>query len=397
MIDRFIVQVEGIEGLPPSCATPAASGMMVQTKTESTESRRRLAMELMLAGHPADCGTCDKYLNCELQSLKQYLGCEELHVRTRSKLLPINAANPLFVHDPNKCVACGRCVRACLELRSVGVLFYKKLEKEWMTGTTADLPLADTDCRFCGACAEVCPTGAIQDKAELLGLGQALMYSIEESGVPMMCVVLRKGSAASHYVMGGPQANRNNAFTLGTATTEIYGVPGGTDAAAAYDEACRKIDKIVNRLVQPAPHTVVERIETPEPAHVHSTFDKAEFEAIVEQSKEYIRAGDIFQVVLSQRFETEARSAPFDVYRALRSVNPSPYMFYLKFGDPAAGEAFYAANCASCHGADGTGGFAPPVVGVTAARLTAGLESSIHDSVSVTEEDLANLEAFLAG
>jgi hypothetical protein len=66
-------------------------------------------------------------------------------------------------------------------------------------------------------------------------------------------------------------------------------------------------------------------------------------------------------------------------------------------GDPAAGEAFYAANCASCHGADGTGGFAPPVVGVTAAQLTAGLESSIHDSVSVIEEDLANLEAFLAG
>ncbi len=107
------------------------------------------------------------------------------------------------------------------------------------------------------------------------------------------------------------------------------------EPAAAYDEACRKIDTIVNRLVQPARHTVVERIETPEPARVRSTFEKAEFEAIVEQSKEYIRAGDIFQVVLSQRFEVETRSAPFDIYRALRSVNPSPYMYYLKLGDLA--------------------------------------------------------------
>jgi len=117
------------------------------------------------------------------------------------------------------------------------------------------------------------------------------------------------------------------------------------DPAAAYEAACRKIDRLVNRLVQPGPHTMVEHVEAREPSAVRaaeadavrSTFEQAEFESIVEQSKEYIRAGDIFQVVLSQRFEVESRSAPFDVYRALRSVNPSPYMYYLKFGDPAAG------------------------------------------------------------
>jgi formate dehydrogenase beta subunit len=162
-----IVEVEGIEGLPPSCVTPAENGMIVRTKTEKIDRIRRLAMELMLAGHPADCGTCDKYLNCELQSLKQYLGCEDLSVKRRSKLLPINTGNPLFVHDPNKCVVCGRCVRACHELRGVGVLFYIKKDKETITGTASDLPLADAGCRFCGACAEVCPTGAIQDKEEL--------------------------------------------------------------------------------------------------------------------------------------------------------------------------------------------------------------------------------------
>ena len=162
-----IVEIEGVEGLVSSCVTPAENGLIVRTKTEEVDHLRRLAMELMLAGHPADCGTCNKYLNCELQSLKQYLGCEDLSVKRRSKLLPLNTGNPLFVHDPNKCVVCGRCVRACDELRGVGVLFYKKQGKETITGTASDLPLADAGCRFCGACAEVCPTGAIQDKEEL--------------------------------------------------------------------------------------------------------------------------------------------------------------------------------------------------------------------------------------
>ena len=76
--------------------------------------------------------------------------------------------------------------------------------------------------------------GDIAEKAELLGLGQSLIYSIESSEVPMMCVVLRKGTAAAHYIMGGPQANRNNAFTLGVPTTEIYVMHGETAAVAAF-------------------------------------------------------------------------------------------------------------------------------------------------------------------
>ena len=88
------------------------------------------------------------------------------------------------------------------------------------------------------------------EKAELLGLGQALMYSIEDSGVPMMCIVLRKGSAASHYVMGGPQANRNNAFTLGTVATEIYVMHGETAAVAAYARRLTK-ESQAGRDIQP--------------------------------------------------------------------------------------------------------------------------------------------------
>jgi len=76
--------------------------------------------------------------------------------------------------------------------------------------------------------------GDIAEKAELLGLGQSLIYSIEQTNLPMMLVVLRKGTAAAHYVMGGPTANNNTAFTLGTPTTEIYVMHGETAAAASY-------------------------------------------------------------------------------------------------------------------------------------------------------------------
>ncbi|MCF8107803.1 MAG: hypothetical protein K9J81_02305 [Desulfohalobiaceae bacterium] len=76
--------------------------------------------------------------------------------------------------------------------------------------------------------------GDIAEKAELLGLGQSLIYSIQQTDVPMMLITLRKGSAAAHYIMGGPTANRHNAFTLGTATTEIYVMHGETAAVATY-------------------------------------------------------------------------------------------------------------------------------------------------------------------
>jgi formate dehydrogenase beta subunit len=156
-----VVEIDGIGGFQTSCTTPA-----LETRSDEIDHIRRLAMELMLAGHPPDCGSCVKYLNCELQSIKQYLVSDQLNVKRRSKLFPVTSSNPLLLHDPNKCILCGRCVRACHELRGAGVLFYKKKGKETYIDTAEDLPLAESGCWFCGACAEVCPTGAIMDKEE---------------------------------------------------------------------------------------------------------------------------------------------------------------------------------------------------------------------------------------
>ncbi|MBI3376384.1 MAG: glutaconyl-CoA decarboxylase subunit alpha [Betaproteobacteria bacterium] len=92
--------------------------------------------------------------------------------------------------------------------------------------------------------------GDIAEKAELLGLGSTLIYSIQQTDVPMMLVVLRKGSAAAHYIMGGPTANRHNAFTLGTAATEIYVMHGETAAVATMARRAVK-DKDSGKPLEP--------------------------------------------------------------------------------------------------------------------------------------------------
>ena len=97
--------------------------------------------------------------------------------------------------------------------------------------------------------------GELAEKAEVLGLGQGLVYSIQQTDVPMMLVVLRKGTAAAHYVMGGPTANRHNAFSLGTAATEIEVMHGETAAVATYarraakeQAAGRSLDPVIDKM-----------------------------------------------------------------------------------------------------------------------------------------------------
>lgn len=105
-----------------------------------------------------------------------------------------------------------------------------------------------------------------------------------------------------------------------------------TDPRTAYAAAVARVDELVARLASPL--TLPEALPSSgEGLPVTPNLSAGEFGALVERAKEYIRAGDIIQVVLAQRLETPLRAAPFDCYRALRTVNPSPYMFYLKLGE----------------------------------------------------------------
>jgi anthranilate synthase component I len=105
----------------------------------------------------------------------------------------------------------------------------------------------------------------------------------------------------------------------------------GADLKRIYAAALKRINTIISYLGKPL------KKEKPEKkiitGAVTSNYKKNDFEKIVRQAKEYIRAGDIIQTVLSQRFETTLCARPFDLYRSLRVINPSPYMYYLKLDD----------------------------------------------------------------
>jgi anthranilate synthase component 1 len=114
------------------------------------------------------------------------------------------------------------------------------------------------------------------------------------------------------------------------------GAGGEEDLEASYKAACERVDHLVERLQRGAAGLQLTDIDadrrSPVGLQFRSNFTKEMFEAAVVKSKEYIQAGDIFQVVLSQRLQAETRARPFDIYRALRVINPSPFMFYLDAG-----------------------------------------------------------------
>jgi len=103
-----------------------------------------------------------------------------------------------------------------------------------------------------------------------------------------------------------------------------------SDPESAYMESTRQIELLHERLRHPLLGSEPQSSEAP--LQIESSVTEEEFKRIVEKAKEYIYAGDVFQVVLSQRLKTSFQCDPFDIYRALRAINPSPYMFYLRFG-----------------------------------------------------------------
>ncbi len=119
-------------------------------------------------------------------------------------------------------------------------------------------------------------------------------------------------------------------FVIALARPEAF----GGDVRAAYDDAVQRVDRLVDRLSDPHNLLVPADIHTPGTPQIAytSNFRQEDFEAAVRKCVEYIRAGDIFQVVLSQRLAVKIQCDPFEIYRTLRVVNPSPFMFFLRSG-----------------------------------------------------------------
>lgn len=162
------VEIDGVEGAVPSCMTKVEEEMNISVNGPEALKVRKTAMELILATHPADCTGCPKFGKCELQSMYQYMGVSAERWRKKSKSVPNDDRNPLISHLFTRCVRCGRCIRACQELRGVKVLDYIKTDQGIRAGIPEGKNLKEAGCRFCGACIEVCPTGSIVDAVNIM-------------------------------------------------------------------------------------------------------------------------------------------------------------------------------------------------------------------------------------
>lgn len=166
-----IVEIENMRGLPPSCTTPAVSGMNVSTHTERLFQVRRTVLELLIAYGNHNCLLCEQNGACELQTLVYEHGIDSIRFKTNYASKPIDDSHPMLVRDPNKCVLCGRCVRACLNMQINGVIDVAARGSESYITTFNNGNLMESNCVSCGQCVQVCPVGALTEK-KAKGMGR---------------------------------------------------------------------------------------------------------------------------------------------------------------------------------------------------------------------------------
>ena len=157
-----------------SCSEEPRDGMVIYTHTERLRKNRKLIVELLLAAHCRDCTTCDKHGRCKLQKLAYQLGINNVRFENHRETQPVDFSSPAIVRDPNKCILCGCCVRACSELQGIGVLAFAHRGTDATVTTAFDRKMAMTNCVSCGQCRVVCPTGALTIHHNMTDVWQAL-------------------------------------------------------------------------------------------------------------------------------------------------------------------------------------------------------------------------------
>lgn len=156
--------------LVPSCATPAQEGLDVVANSDRLRELRRSILEMLFAERNHICAFCVSNGHCELQNLAMELGMDHVRFPYRWPLLPVDLSHEKYGIDHNRCVLCGRCVRACSEVE--GAMTWGFSGRGIFTLVEADLgdPWEESKtCTQCGKCVQACPVGAIFERGKATG------------------------------------------------------------------------------------------------------------------------------------------------------------------------------------------------------------------------------------
>ena len=150
--------------LDASCSCKPRDGMVIKTNTPKLRKYRKMILELLLANHCRDCTTCHMSGKCRLQEFAYKFNIENIRFPNNSSSLNMDKTSYSILRAPGKCILCGKCVRMCNEVQSVGAIDYAYRGAEMKIATAFDGDIADSPCVGCGQCAAVCPTGGITIK-----------------------------------------------------------------------------------------------------------------------------------------------------------------------------------------------------------------------------------------
>lgn len=162
-----LVEVEGARTLQASCVLPVREGMVVKTNTKNVRDEVKNVVELILANHNRECLSCFRNKNCELQTVAEEMGIENIRYQGEKRVPEFDNLSASIVRDSSKCILCGRCVNACKKTQGIGILDFTERGFKTTVGPAFGRSMKDVPCVYCGQCIVVCPVAALREKSSI--------------------------------------------------------------------------------------------------------------------------------------------------------------------------------------------------------------------------------------